>query len=199
MAFKIANKGENTMAKFTMPAYDRTTLPNCAAALIMVLVLVLMFVPFWNLGTPEKPVSASICSYIWFPKDNIKLTTAIKNEVKAVDLAERQEAAVKAGGSADDVKALSKSKLNNIAAINSVAVEPLLMMLTGFVGAILCFLKADKRLPSLLPIIFGVVGILGFGFSKVLTLGDFSGLMLGLSIAAAVCGVASIVVLTLDK
>lgn len=187
------------MAKFTLPAYDRTTLPNCAAALIMLVVLVLMFVPFWDLGTPEKPVTASICSYIWFPKDNIKVTTAIKNEVKAVDLAERQEEAVKAGGSASDVKALSKSKLNKIAAINAVAVEPLLMMLTGLLGTLLCFLKADKRIPSLLPIAFGVIGIIGFGYSKVLTLGTFSGLIVGLSIAAVVCGVSSIVVLTLDK
>ena len=187
------------MAKFSLPAYDRSTLPNCLAALLMALVLVLMFVPFWDLGTEDKPVTASICSYIWFPKDNVKVTTAIKNEIKAVDLAERQEAAVQAGGDASEVKALSKSKLNKIAAINAVAAEPLLMMLTGLLGSILCFLKADKRVPSLLAVAFGVIGIIGFGYSKVLTLGVFSGLMLGLSIAVLVCGVASIVVLTLDK
>ena len=187
------------MAKFSLPAYDRSTLPNCIAALLMVVVLALMFVPYWDLGTPEKPVTASICSYIWFPKDNVKVTTAIKNEVKAIDLAERQEAAVKAGEDADSVKALSKSKLNKIAAINAVAVEPLLMMLLGVLGSILCFLKADKRIPSLLAIAFGVVGIIGFGFSKVLALGSLCGLFLGLSIAVAVCGVGAIVVLTLDK
>lgn len=187
------------MAKFSLPVYDRSTLPNCLAALLMVLVLVLMFVPYWDMGTEDKPVTASIHAYIWFPNDQAKLNTAIKAEIKADDLAARQAEAVAAGGSADDVKAMTTGALNKVVDINAVAVEPLLMMLLGVLGSILCFLKADKRIPSLLAIAFGVVGIIGFGFSKVLALGSLCGLFLGLSIAVAVCGVGAIVVLTLDK
>lgn len=157
------------MAKMSLPAYDRTTLPNVIAALLMVAVLALMFLPYFEYGTAEAPASASIQQYIWFPNAVPKFATWIK---KAVSPAPK---------------------------INAVAVEPLLMMLTGVLGFFFCTLKADKRLPTIFPIIFGTLGIMAFGFSKVWQLGALCPLFLALSIAVALAGVVSFVVLTLDK
>ena len=159
------------MAKFSLPAYDRTTLPNVLAALLMVLVMALMFLPYFDYGTEAAPATASIHDYLWFPNAAPKLATWMK---KALDT----KVAVK---------------------INVVVVEPLLMIFTGVLGFFFCMLKADRRIPSLFPIAFGVLGILAFGFSEFWKIGMLCSLFLWLSVAVLVLGIASIVILTLDK
>ena len=46
-----------------------------ACALVLVLLLITQFVPFWQDGE----MSASISSYVWFPEDSKAVTTYLKN------------------------------------------------------------------------------------------------------------------------
>ena len=117
------------------------------------------------------PATASIHQYIWFPNAVPKLTTWLKKAVEA-------KTAVK---------------------VNVVVVEPLLMMLTGVLGFFFCTIKADRRFPAIFPVVFGVLGIMTFGFSQFWRVGLLCNLFLGLSIVTVLAGIASVVVLTLDK
>ena len=62
------------MAKLSLPAYDRTTLPNVLAALLLVAIMALMFLPYFDYGTEASPSTASIHQYLWFPNAAPKLT-----------------------------------------------------------------------------------------------------------------------------
>jgi hypothetical protein len=50
---------------------------NRLCALLMILMLILQFTPYWHYGE-ENAASASISSYVWFPHNNTDLNTHLK-------------------------------------------------------------------------------------------------------------------------
>ena len=79
--------------KLKAPVFNKSTIPAYAAALLMILVFVMMFMPFWHFTSTEKVKQAdgtrvevevendiSMNSYVWFPEDN----KALRNELKTL-------------------------------------------------------------------------------------------------------------------
>lgn len=57
----------------------QVSLCNIVCALMMLVLLILQFTPFWQYG--EEGASASIGAYVWFPTENAAVGTAIKEAV----------------------------------------------------------------------------------------------------------------------
>lgn len=63
---------------------NRTALCNLLCALLMTILLVLQFTPFWQYG--EAGESVSISGYVWFPSDHKALETWLGEQVEGFNL-----------------------------------------------------------------------------------------------------------------
>ncbi|MBE5783418.1 MAG: hypothetical protein E7329_08920 [Clostridiales bacterium] len=139
--------------KLTPPSLDRASAPNFLSALVMAVIVVLLFTPFWHFGEGEAAQAVSINSYVWFPSDNTQVESYFQEA-----LGEKPE-------------------------INSVIVMPILLLIFGAIGTVLCILKADQPFVAVFPASVGVAGIWGFATVPALRLGSTWGIMLALCIA----------------
>ena len=107
-------------------------------ALLMVILLVTQFTPFWHYG--EAGESCSISSYVWFPTDNKALETWLTEQDGRHDL-------------------------------NSFVGMPILVLALSAVGAVVCLIKPDSGMVSLLPAACGAAGVIGYLAVPALKLG----------------------------
>ena len=56
--------------------------------------------------------------------------------------------------------------------INDVVLLPIVLLVLGILGVVVCFLKKDKMSSGFLPVAFGLVGVIGYLTSDFLKLGD---------------------------
>lgn len=111
-------------------ASNRTPILNVICAVLMLVLLVLQFMPFWTYSDPAT--SVSIQGYIWFPGDHTGLDKALKESVSA------------------DYS------------INDVLLMPILTLVLGAVGIVLCLIQSDNPFVSLLPAACGLAGTWGY-------------------------------------
>lgn len=114
----------------TRKASNLTPILNVICAVLMLVLLVLQFMPFWTYGDPATPVS--IQGYIWFPGDHTGLDKALKESV-STDYS-----------------------------INDVLLMPILTLVLGAVGIVLCLIQSDNPFVSLLPAACGLAGTWGY-------------------------------------
>lgn len=133
------------------------------SALILVVLLVLQFVPFWQVGEAEDQTTVSISSYIWMPSDN-----------KALD---KQ----------------MESTFGKDYSLNDVILCPVLVLVLCAVGAVLCVMKPGKLGVSVLPTLAGLIGVFGYATTPALQLGMNWTLHLAVAALALVVGAASLV------
>lgn len=107
-----------------------TSVLNVVCAVLMLILLVLQFLPFWSYGDPS--VSVSIQEYIWFPGDH----TGLDKELTALVSADYS--------------------------INDVLLMPILTLVLGAVGIVMCLFKSSNSRISLLPTACGLVGAFGY-------------------------------------
>ncbi len=110
---------------------NRTSICNLIAALMLVILLVLHFTPFWQYGENQE-LSTSIQGYIWFPTDNNTLTKHISEAI------------------AEDHS------------VDSILMMPILVIVLGAVGAVLCLAKNDQWWTGIFPVACGCVGAWGY-------------------------------------
>ena len=135
---------------------NKTVVWNVLGAVLMAILLVMQFTPFWQYG--EAGESCSISSYVWFPNDN------------------------------GDVESWLEGQIEDFS-INDVILVPILVLLLGFLGVVICLLKRDARMAALLPTACGAVGTIGYLGNAALKLGNNWGFHLLLCIAIAAAGV----------
>ena len=56
--------------------------------------------------------------------------------------------------------------------INDVVLLPIVLLVLGILGVVVCFIKRDKMSSGFLPVAFGIVGVIGYLTSDFLKLGD---------------------------
>ena len=148
--------------KCTPPPLERSTAFNYLSALMMLAVVVLLFTPFWHFGEGEAAQAVSINSYVWFPGDHAELEVYFQNA-----LGEKTD-------------------------INQIIVSPILLLVFGALGTVICTLKADNKAVFLLPLAVGIAGICGFATVPALRLGSTWILMLILCITLVCLALASV-------
>jgi len=159
--------------KLKAPVFNKSTIPAYAAALLMILVFVMMFMPFWHFTSTEKVKQAdgtrvevevendiSMNSYVWFPEDN----KALRNELKTLT---------------ESKKAID---------VTSTVLQPILMFVLSIVGAGLCVIKPTGKITPVLPILLGIAGIWCFAAQPIYRLGSLWVPMLVCCILALCCG-----------
>ena len=119
----------------------KASLINIVCAVLLILLLVLQFTPFWHYGD-EEPQSASIQEFVWFPSDNKALSTYIEDQL-GVDFA-----------------------------VDEMVVMPVVVLVSGLAGAIVCILKSRASAAAILPAIAGLSGVIGYLSTPALQLGS---------------------------
>lgn len=133
---------------------------NVLCAVLMAILLVMQFTPFWQYG--ETGESSSISAYVWFPNDN------------------------------GDVESWLESQIEDFN-INDVILTPILVLLLGGLGVVICLLKRDSRMAALLPTACGAAGAVGYLGNAALRLGNGWAFHLLLCIAIAAAGVLCLI------
>lgn len=137
---------------------ESTKLFNILCAVVMAVLLVLEFTPYWHYGEGEEAASASINAYIWMPSDQGDLINYFGDA-----LGEKPD-------------------------INNEIGTPILILVLSLLGVVLCCVKPALPLSSLCGAVLGISGLMGYLGSAVLKLGSLWGLHLGLCIAALALG-----------
>ena len=86
-------------------------------------------------------MSTSIQSYVWFPGKKAELTAYLTTQ------------------------------LGEDYSINNIIWPPILSFVATVIGVLVCFLKSDKRLAALIPLICGLIGAWGYLTKPALQLG----------------------------
>lgn len=144
--------------KLKAPEISKKTLPNLLAALLMVALVVMMFMPYWHYTATEsvretqvvdgktKTVSkrvevekaTSMNEYVWFPNDYKPLQNALKAEM--------------------DIKKLE---------VTPTVLQPVVMLLFSVVGAAFCLIRPSSKVAAFLPALVGAFGIWGFAAHEI--------------------------------
>lgn len=140
-----------------------TSICNIACAVLMLILLVLQFMPFWTVETEEGANSVSIQSFIWFPGDH---------------------------GDLED--SLGATLGNEEFSVNDVLGMPILVLVAGAAGVVLCLIKSGSGFASILPAICGVAGVWGFLAKPAFRLGSTWQIQLALSAVILVLAIVSI-------
>lgn len=143
--------------------HSHTTKINYLSAAILLVIVILLFTPFWHFGEGETAESVSINSYVWFPGDQRNLEDYFQEALgEKVDL-------------------------------NAFVAGPIMMLVFGAAGVIVCCLKADCAAASLLPIVAGGGGIWAYATTAALRLGSMWEVQMGLCIAALGLGLVNMI------
>lgn len=139
---------------------------NILCAVLMLALLILQFVPFWNLDGE----SVSIGGYVWFCIDHSNFTSYFQ-------------------------EVLNNTEFNagNIALFNTVT------MAACVVGLIMCLKNSDNHWPSIIPAVYGILGIVGYIAYPVFKLGTQWGLHIGLCIGMLILAAVSLALWVKEK
>ena len=132
-------------------------------AAVLVVLVVLLFTPFWSWTVKEKTGVASVNDYVWFPGDQKDLVKWFQAETGAKPV------------------------------INDIVLCPILMLIAGVVGAVLLVLKPGSKIVPVLPVVAGVSAVVGFLTTAELQLGANWWLQVAVGAIAAILGIVSLV------
>lgn len=141
---------------------------NYICVVLMLVILIFQFMPFWHYTDDEETFDTSIQSYVWFPGEYREL---------------------------DDY--LEEATANEDYEVGQIIGMPILVLVSGAVGIVLCIIKAKSALVSLLPAICGISGIWGFLAVPAFQLG--SNWVVSLVLCIAVLLVSLVSLLSLAK
>ena len=110
---------------------------------LMLVILVFQFLPFWHYSTEGESFATSIQTYIWFPGECRDLDDYLAEQTGNEDIEAGQ-----------------------------ILGMPILVLVSGAVGIVLCLIKAKSAIVSLLPAICGISGIWGFLSTPAFQLGS---------------------------
>lgn len=142
---------------------NRTKILNLICAALMLVMIVLQFTPFWHFADGEEQLSASVNGYVWFPEDHKDLTKYLQAEVS------------------EDFK------------VGQIVGAPIVQLVAGAAGIVLCLLRPKNPLVSLLPVIGGAAGVYGYLTHAALQLGSGWGLHLIVAAATLVTAAAALI------
>lgn len=159
----------------------RIILCNCISAVLLVLLLVTQFLPFYTCENCKNSEDGteSISSYVWFPDKHRPITNELNKVYKEV----YGDDYVRENG--------KKFKFN----ANDMALTPVVLFVAAVVGIVMCLIKSHKFWVTLLPLVSGGVGAWGYLTSPALQVGRNWVLHL---VAALVVAVWALVPLVLE-
>ncbi len=146
---------------------------NLITAVLLVVLLVTQFLPFWSCvdcKTCGEAGEPSISAYIWFPEKHKPITkdmTQVFKDHYGEDLKDEKGKAFKFNA-------------------NDVAFSPVVLLVFAAAGLVLCVIKANKYIVSILPLISGAVGAWGYLTNPALMIGKNSTLHLVVCILVVV-------------
>ena len=118
---------------------------NYICALLMLVLLVTQFLPFWTCHCAKKcgeeGKELSVSSYVWFPKDHAKGITKDFDEL------------------------ISKFELNDV------ILTPVVILVCSVLGIFFCIIKAKNPLMGIFPFLAGLAGTFGYLTNPVLKAG----------------------------
>lgn len=127
----MKEKERSQVKKLKAPEFSKKTLPNYIAALLLLVLVVLMFMPFWTFTRGEATMQVSMNAYVWFPNDNTALQTALRNAIE------------------------STGKIN----VTHTVLQPAFMLIFGVIGAGFCLAKPSSKVAAFFPALVGALGI----------------------------------------
>ena len=167
---------------------------SIVCAVIMLVILVMMFVPYWNyigvddLGKETGEKTTSINGFVWFPNDNKGILPTLENK-----LAEEPDALVPLyNGLYFDSEMEMPEPLN----ANKVALPIGFQILFGAFGVLVCLWKPKATAGVLFPICCGLAGIFGYLFIPALRMSIGAHLWiinLALAVISLVAGIVRLV------
>lgn len=171
--------------KMKAPEFSKKTIPCYVAAVLMLVVFVMMFLPMWHFTTTEKVKQAdgtrvevevqndiSMNSYVWFPEDN----KALRNELKTL--------------------MESKKAIN----VTETVTQPIIMLVVSVVGAGFCLIKPKSKIAPALPILLGAATIWCFAEEAIYRVGSNLWIpMLVFAVLAMCCGIVAYAVMFIKK
>ncbi len=105
---------------------------NYVCVVLMLLLLVTQFLPFWNCAGCEDGM-ASVSDYVWFPNRHKDITNNIMKDLYGKTFV-----------------------------VSQVVNAPLLILFGCVLGIILCIKNAHKPLTAIIPLIVGGAGVIGY-------------------------------------
>lgn len=136
---------------------------NVVCAVLMLLLVVLQFLPFWHYTANDAEAAASIQAYIWFPDDHKALESYLAEQIDGYS-------------------------------INSIVLMPILHLLLGVTGLVLCLKMCSHPLVALFPTTVGGVGLWGFLSQAALRMGSMWWLQLLICLMLTGMGVYALIV-----
>lgn len=112
----------------------RTRTINIICVLIMILLIVLQWTPFWTFESAKNGTqSASIQQYIWTPTELTDLTKSLQAKTGISDLS-----------------------------VEKIMLTPLFELILFIAALLLCTWKGNRPLTAIIPIAMGLIGIFGY-------------------------------------
>jgi len=117
---------------------------NYLCAVLLLVLLVTQFLPFWACDCKDcAGEDISISEYVWFPDDHKKGLTKTLKDTYDKDFE-----------------------------LNDLVLTPIVILVAGAIGVVMCATKAHKAWVSILPIIAGGMGVIGYLSDPVLQMGN---------------------------
>ena len=105
---------------------------NYVCVVLMLLLLVTQFLPFWTCPGCEDGV-ASVSDYVWFPDHHKDITNDIMKEIYGKKFE-----------------------------VSEVVLTPILILVSCVLGIIFCIKNASNPLTAIIPLIGGATGVVGY-------------------------------------
>lgn len=143
-----------------MSSYERKVkLYNRLSALLLALLLILQFVPYWHYGEGDT-LSASINGFVWFPDDHQALTQQLTAQ-------------------------------HTDYSINPIAWTTVGLFLLCAVGTALCLCKSHASPCGILPVMAGLLGLVGYLSTPAFQSGAWYWVQIALFVLMTIIGIAT--------
>ncbi len=151
-----------------------TKILGIVLALVMLAVVVLQFVPAWEL----EDTSTSIAEYVWFPYETSKWNPNSYNDFNKFFRAELDDKYISA---------------------TDIAGGHVLLLVLGILGAVFCIIKGTKRLPFVLGAVMGLFGLYEYFMQPLYVLTPLGMPLMALCGVIAALSIAGIVLTYVNK
>ncbi len=156
---------------------------NVIASVLMLAMIVMLFVPYWQTGTK----SVSINGYTWMPDDQPELQeyfVADAIEKGLLEVYDPTDYVVE-----DEAKTL----------VNGIVTAPVMILLLGVLAVVMCFVKSKGVYTCLIALVLGSIGGYRFLNNPQLALGSLHMVFVALLFATAAVGLAGVVIAIIAK
>lgn len=166
-----------------MKSKSMIRIANIIVSVLMLALIVMLFMPYWHTGTQ----SVSINGYTWMPDNYPELQEYFVEDAIDKGLLEVDDP--------NDYVVEDEAKL----LINGIVTAPVMILVLGVLTVVMCCIKSKSVFASVVALVTGGIGGYRFATNAQLAYGSLHTVMLVLLIAAAVVGLAGVVIAIVAK